>query len=504
MPNAYGRAFTTANFLSNLAALKAINFGASDPSGVWFLVKNLTGNSDIWLWEPTSTAATNETSVVRPDSIAPGSPGRCVKSLVDANSLGGILAAIALLNTAGLIERATDGSAAIVGLGAFARTFLGSASDSAARTTLNLGNVTNTSDTNKPVSTAQQTALNLKANLASPGFTGIPTVPTAAAGTNTQQAANTAFVTTAITNLVNSSPVVLDTLSELATALGNDANFSTTITNLIGTKLSITSNLSDLNNRQTALNNLAGAVTANRFLKGNGTNVVFGQVDLATADITGILPLANGTNFVPITGNKTIAGITTFLDTTAATSTTAAGTVFLGGVGIVGGIKTPNAWLLEPRSGGVAQDLNAQAYPQFAGTRWFDGSVINTNAPVNAGMLLQFDPLFGIAAVENKYRVQEFIASNRWFKRMESNAIWGIWYEMAFLNKAQTFTATQNFTSQININNIKILGPRETDWTTPTGTPNKGAFSADTATLIQTAQRLLAVEQMLRTHGLIN
>ncbi len=165
MPNAYGRAFTTANFLPNLAALKAINFGASDPSGVWFLVKNPTGNSDIWLWEPTSTAAINETSVVRPDSIPPGSPGRCVKSLVDANSLGGILAAIALLNTAGLIERTADGSAAIVGLGAFARTFLGSASDSVARTTLDLGNVTNTSDANKPVSIAQQTALNLKADL---------------------------------------------------------------------------------------------------------------------------------------------------------------------------------------------------------------------------------------------------------------------------------------------------------------------------------------------------
>ena len=57
-----------------------------------------------------------------------------------------------------------------------------------------LGNVDNTSDANKPVSTAQQTALNLKANLASPTLTGVPTAPTAVVGTNTTQLATTAFV----------------------------------------------------------------------------------------------------------------------------------------------------------------------------------------------------------------------------------------------------------------------------------------------------------------------
>ena len=57
-----------------------------------------------------------------------------------------------------------------------------------------LGSVDNTSDANKPVSTAQQAALNLKANLASPTFTGVPAVPTAGAGTNTTQAASTAYV----------------------------------------------------------------------------------------------------------------------------------------------------------------------------------------------------------------------------------------------------------------------------------------------------------------------
>lgn len=57
-----------------------------------------------------------------------------------------------------------------------------------------LANVDNTADMDKPVSIAQQTALNLKANIASPTFTGIPVAPTASVGTNTTQLATTAFV----------------------------------------------------------------------------------------------------------------------------------------------------------------------------------------------------------------------------------------------------------------------------------------------------------------------
>jgi hypothetical protein len=64
---------------------------------------------------------------------------------------------------------------------------------SATKSDVGLGNVDNTSDANKPVSTATQTALNLKANLDSPALTGTPTAPTASAGTNTTQVATTAF-----------------------------------------------------------------------------------------------------------------------------------------------------------------------------------------------------------------------------------------------------------------------------------------------------------------------
>jgi len=72
--------------------------------------------------------------------------------------------------------------------------------------------------------------------LASPAFSGTPTAPTAAANTNTTQIATTAFVQTAVANLVNSAPTTLDTLAELSAALGDDPNFATTIATQIGGK----------------------------------------------------------------------------------------------------------------------------------------------------------------------------------------------------------------------------------------------------------------------------
>lgn len=79
-------------------------------------------------------------------------------------------------------------------------------------------------------------ALATKAPLNSPALSGIPTAPTAAPGTNTLQLANTRFVQAAVSALVNASPAALDTLKELADALGNDANFATTMTNALAGK----------------------------------------------------------------------------------------------------------------------------------------------------------------------------------------------------------------------------------------------------------------------------
>ncbi|MCU0797564.1 MAG: hypothetical protein MUF31_16715 [Akkermansiaceae bacterium] len=120
------------------------------------------------------------------------------------------------------------------------KALLSAANEAAARVALGLGNVQNTSDANKPVSTATQTALDLKAPLASPALTGVPTAPTAAAGTSTTQIATTAFVATALGNLIGSAPAALDTLNELAAALNDDANFAATVTASLSGKLDAT------------------------------------------------------------------------------------------------------------------------------------------------------------------------------------------------------------------------------------------------------------------------
>ena len=78
-------------------------------------------------------------------------------------------------------------------------------------------------------------------SLDSPALTGTPTAPTAAAATNTTQLATTEFVRTEVANLVASAPAALDTLDELAAALGDDVNFSTTTATAIGLKAPLAS-----------------------------------------------------------------------------------------------------------------------------------------------------------------------------------------------------------------------------------------------------------------------
>ena len=78
--------------------------------------------------------------------------------------------------------------------------------------------------------------LTVKAPLDAPTFTGVPAAPTASAATNTTQLATTAFVATAVAGIVDTAPATLNTLNEIAAALGDDANYATTTTTAIGLK----------------------------------------------------------------------------------------------------------------------------------------------------------------------------------------------------------------------------------------------------------------------------
>ena len=104
------------------------------------------------------------------------------------------------------------------------------------------------------------------------------------------------YVSTQVNNLVDSSPAALNTLNELAAALGDDANFSTTITNSIATKLPLSGGA------------MTGAIT---------TNSTFDGVDIATRDgvlsttvttANAALPKAGGAMTGAITTNSTFDG----------------------------------------------------------------------------------------------------------------------------------------------------------------------------------------------------
>jgi hypothetical protein len=102
-----------------------------------------------------------------------------------------------------------------------------------------------------------------------PTFTGIPAAPTATVGTDTTQIATTAFVQDAIEAVVGAAPSALNTLSELADALNDDANFSSTVTNSLALKAPLasptfTGTVSGITSTMVGLGNVDNTSDANK------------------------------------------------------------------------------------------------------------------------------------------------------------------------------------------------------------------------------------------------
>ncbi|MDP8714329.1 hypothetical protein [Serratia marcescens] len=111
------------------------------------------------------------------------------------------------------------------------------------------------------------------ATKASPTFTGIPTAPTPANSDNSKKLATTEFVAKALAALAGSAPETLDTLKELADALGNDPNFATTVLNKLAEKLAKDQNGADITDKAEFLKNI-GVGSAGKRNVGGGSGQI--------------------------------------------------------------------------------------------------------------------------------------------------------------------------------------------------------------------------------------
>jgi hypothetical protein len=197
---------------------------------------------------------------------------------------------------------------------------------------------------------ATATASSTYAPLASPALTGTPTAPTATAGTNTTQVATTAYVGTAINNLIDGAPSTLDTLNEIAAAIADNASFSNSVVLKTGSTMS--GALAMGTNKITGLGDPTAAQDA-------ATKNYIDTVVLAPSNLTGpITSVGNVTSVASQTGTgstfvmNTSPTITTPLinqisGTTASTNTflfpgTTTGSVFLGSGLTTGALQIAN------------------------------------------------------------------------------------------------------------------------------------------------------------------
>ena len=130
--------------------------------------------------------------------------------------------------------------------------------------------------------------------LANAALTGIPTAPTAPAGTNTTQIATTAYVTnsvsTAVSAVIDAAPTALNTLNELAAALNDDASFASTIATSLSTKASLTGSEvltnKTISGSSNTLTNIPNSALTNSSITINGAPVSLG----GTLTIAGTIP----------------------------------------------------------------------------------------------------------------------------------------------------------------------------------------------------------------------
>ncbi|EFT0995359.1 tail fiber protein [Escherichia coli] len=280
-------------------------------------------------------------------------------------------------------------------------------------------------------STTINNALALKAPLASPALTGIPTAPTAAQGTNNTQIATTAYVRAAISALVGSSPEALDTLNELAAALGNDPNFATTMTNALAGKQPLDATLTALAGLTTGANKLpyfTGTDTVSQTdLTSVGRDILAKTSTLAVIQYLGLREIGTSGEKIPLlstantwSSQQTFKGKTAF----SAAATFSAG--------IAGAIDPEDI-------GGQTVDLNNLTIRSDVGAIKYyycptsGGGANITNKPdgVTGNFLLRVESTRKVSASD--YANMQTLISNdtkRIYVRFVVNGSWAAWSQV--------------------------------------------------------------------------
>jgi hypothetical protein len=171
------------------------------------------------------------------------------------------------------------------------------------------------------VSTLSNT-VTLKANIASPAFTGVPTAPTAANTVNNTQIATTAYVKTVIGDLINSAPATLDTLGEIATSLANNESLSTTLTSSIALKAPLadptfTGTVSGITKTMVGLGSVDNTTDLGKPISNATQTALDLKAPLANATFTGTIVLPATTSIANVTSTEIgyLDGVTSAIQT---------------------------------------------------------------------------------------------------------------------------------------------------------------------------------------------